>query len=82
MTERSDHPLAERPAIADPAYGVPRDRKGLLPRTHVAERMGQARVYRVSTVDPRRQPHATPLDGSWRDNTLYFRRQPGGPPQP
>lgn len=45
MTERSDHPLAERPAIADPAYGVPRDRKGLLPRTHVAERMGQARVY-------------------------------------
>jgi hypothetical protein len=63
MTERSSHPLAERPAIADPAYGVPGDHKGWLPWAHGAERMEQARVNWVSTVDPHRQPHPTPVDG-------------------
>jgi len=56
---------------------VPNDREGLLAWTEVNQRMEQARVYWVSTVDRTGRPHATPVDGLWRDNLLYF----GGSPQ-
>jgi nitroimidazol reductase NimA-like FMN-containing flavoprotein (pyridoxamine 5'-phosphate oxidase superfamily) len=58
-------------------YGVPKHNKDLLPWSHVSERMAQARVYWVATVDPRGRPHATPVDGLWLDDRLYF----GGSPE-
>ncbi|HYK88202.1 MAG TPA: pyridoxamine 5'-phosphate oxidase family protein [Acidobacteriota bacterium] len=69
-------PIAQRPVM--PAeYGVPRDAKGLLPWSHVDERMASASCYWVTTVSPDGHPHATPVDGIWMDNRLYF----GGSPK-
>ena len=70
----SGGPPAERPSME--GYGIPKDRKGLLPWSHVEERMTGARHYWVSTVGPDGRPHATPVDGLWLDGRLYF----GGSP--
>lgn len=69
-------PTASRPYIPDPAYGIPQDTKGLLPWSHVTERLTVAKVYWLATVSPEGHPHATPVDGLWLDNTLYFSGSP------
>jgi nitroimidazol reductase NimA-like FMN-containing flavoprotein (pyridoxamine 5'-phosphate oxidase superfamily) len=63
-------PVAGRPHIV--GYGIPENKKGLLPWTHVSERMAQAKCYWIATVDPEGRPHATPVDGLWLDGQLYF----------
>ena len=68
-------PQASRPYM--PGYGIPEDKKGLLPWSHVTERMTEAMHYWVSTVDLEGHPHSTPVDGLWIDGQLYF----GGSPQ-
>jgi nitroimidazol reductase NimA-like FMN-containing flavoprotein (pyridoxamine 5'-phosphate oxidase superfamily) len=68
-------PVAGRPHM--PGYGIPKTKKGLLPWSYVSERMEQARAYWVCTVSPEGHPHATPVDGIWLDDRLYF----GGSPQ-
>lgn len=72
--EPAGGPLASRPHI--PGYGIPNDKKGLLPWSHVSERMAQAMHYWVCTVSPEGRPHATPVDGLWLDEQLWF----GGSP--
>jgi nitroimidazol reductase NimA-like FMN-containing flavoprotein (pyridoxamine 5'-phosphate oxidase superfamily) len=67
-------PVASRPHI--PGYGIPKDKKGLLPWTHVTGRMAEAKHYWISTVGPDGRPHATPVDGLWLGDRLYF----GGSP--
>jgi hypothetical protein len=76
---RLEEPQASRPYSPGPAYGIPKgkSRKGLLPWSHVRERMAEAKVYWVCTVSPDGRPHATPVDGLWLDDRLYF----GGYPQ-
>jgi general stress protein 26 len=70
-THKSSPAKVSRPQI--PAvYGIPKHNKGLLPWSHVSERMGQAQVYWITTVDPSGRPHATPVDGLWLDDRLYF----------
>jgi hypothetical protein len=69
-------PNARRPWLP-PEYGVPRDAKGLLPWSHVADRMTKALHYWICTVGPNGDPHATPVDGLWLDDRLYF----GGSPR-
>lgn len=69
-------PLASRPKI--PAeYGIPKHNKGLLPWSHVTERMTQAMHYWICTVGAGNRPHITPVDGLWLDDKLYF----GGSPK-
>jgi nitroimidazol reductase NimA-like FMN-containing flavoprotein (pyridoxamine 5'-phosphate oxidase superfamily) len=63
-------PTRSRPYIPD--YGIPKDKKGMLPWAHVSERMSQAMHYWVCTVDSEGRPHATPVDGVWLDDKLYF----------
>jgi nitroimidazol reductase NimA-like FMN-containing flavoprotein (pyridoxamine 5'-phosphate oxidase superfamily) len=58
-------------------YGVSTAAKGLLPWSHVVERMAKAMHYWICTTDPDGRPHATPVDGLWIDDRLYF----GGSPQ-
>ncbi len=73
---RAALPRASRPQLpAD--YGVPTATKDLLPWSHVTAQMTMARHYWVCTVSPNGQPHATPVDGLWLDDRLYF----GGSPQ-
>ena len=68
-------PAASRPYM--PGYGIPKDKKGMLPWSHVSERMAEAKIYWVSTISPDGRPHSTPVDGLWLDDRLYF----GGNPQ-
>jgi hypothetical protein len=76
QVDQASGPAASRPRIpAD--YGVPKHNKGLLPWSHVTERMLQAMHYWVCTVSPDGRPHATPVDGLWFDDRLYF----GGSPE-
>jgi nitroimidazol reductase NimA-like FMN-containing flavoprotein (pyridoxamine 5'-phosphate oxidase superfamily) len=63
-------PRASRPFM--PGYGVPEDKKGMLPWSYVSERMEKAMHYWVCTVSPDGCPHATPVDGLWIDDQLYF----------
>lgn len=68
-------PVASRPRMAK-IYSVPKNKKGLLPWSHVQERMTNAQVYWITTSSPEGKPHATPIDGLWLDDALYF----GGDP--
>jgi hypothetical protein len=63
-----------RPHIPD--YGIPQEEEGMLPWSHVVERVTAARNYWVSTTRPDGRPHATPVWGVWVDDSLYFG---GGP---
>src|SRR5215468_9236087 len=74
LANRATEPKASRPHM--PGYGVPKDKKGLLPWSHVTERMAEAQNYWVCTVSSDEQPHATPVWGLWVDDRLYF----GGSP--
>jgi hypothetical protein len=56
---------------------VSKSAKGLLHWSHVADRMTKARHYWICTVSPTGQPHATPVDGLWLQDCLYF----GGSPR-
>ncbi len=75
-SNRTGEPKAGRPRIPR-EYGVTSDKKGLLPWSHVNERMTKAMQYWVCTVSPEGRPHATPVDGLWLDGRLYF----GGSPK-
>lgn len=59
-----------------PEYGMPASEEGILPWSHVEERMAQAKAYWISTVDPECRPHATPVDGIWTGGKLYFSGDP------
>ncbi len=76
MKTKASGPVASRPRMPK-EYGLPKDTKGLLPWSHVSERMAKAMHYWICTVTPGGQPHATPVDGLWLDDVLYF----GGSPQ-
>jgi Pyridoxamine 5'-phosphate oxidase len=69
-------PTASRPRLPK-EYGVSSGTKGLLPWSHVTDRMTRAQHYWIATVSPDGRPHATPVDGVWLDDRLYF----GGSPQ-
>jgi len=65
---------ASRPFIE--GYGVPTTQEGLLPWSHVQERMTRALNYWVCTASASGQPHATPVWGVWVDDTFYFDGSP------
>jgi nitroimidazol reductase NimA-like FMN-containing flavoprotein (pyridoxamine 5'-phosphate oxidase superfamily) len=72
----ANEPKATRPRLPK-EYGAGKSAKDLLSWSHVTQRMTGAQHYWISTVSPDGQPHATPVDGLWIDDRLYF----GGSPQ-
>jgi hypothetical protein len=64
-------PQAERPGIVE-GYGISARNEGLLPWSHVSERMGSSRNYWIGTTRPDGRPHAAPVWGVWLDNALFF----------
>jgi len=74
QVEHGTGPVASRPAIQD--YGVPKSKAGLLSWEDIDKRLTDSRYYWICTVDTKGQPHTTPVDGLWLDETLYF----GGSP--
>jgi Pyridoxamine 5'-phosphate oxidase len=55
-----------------PGYGVPRTKKGLLPWSHLVERLEAAPHYWVATASRSGRPRARPIDGVVVDGCLYF----------
>ena len=74
-SKQAGGPDASRPHM--PGYGIPTHKKGMLPWSHVSERMAEAQNYWICTVSPDGRPHATPVWGIWLEDRLYF----GGSPQ-
>jgi hypothetical protein len=58
-------------------YGVPEGEEGMLPWSHVVERLESARGYWIGTSGADGRPHAMPLWGVWVDGALYFGTGPG-----
>jgi nitroimidazol reductase NimA-like FMN-containing flavoprotein (pyridoxamine 5'-phosphate oxidase superfamily) len=63
-------PKASRPEIPK-GYGVPETEKGLLPWSHVTERIASPRNYWVATTRPDGRPHVVPVWGVWLDGTFF-----------
>jgi hypothetical protein len=60
-----------------PGYGIPQTAEGVLPWTHVEQRLTQARNYWMVTVQPDGSPHTVPIWGAWHDGALYMGGQAG-----
>ncbi len=60
-----------RPAFT-PAYGISPTATGLLPWSHVTQRLAAARNYWIATTRPDGRPHVAPVWGAWLDDALYF----------
>jgi nitroimidazol reductase NimA-like FMN-containing flavoprotein (pyridoxamine 5'-phosphate oxidase superfamily) len=67
-------PKRDRPDI--PEYGIPETEEGVLPWSHVTERMEKAINYWIATTDPKGRPHATPVWGVWIDDSFFFDGSP------
>jgi hypothetical protein len=68
-------PRRSRPDVPA-SYGVPQSEKGMLPWSHVVERMTAASNYWVGTTRPDGRPHTVPVWGVWVDDTFFHG---GGP---
>lgn len=73
--EPGQGPTARRPALPKD-YGIPKTKSGLLAWADVVSRLTAARHYWICTVSPDGRPHATPVDGLWLDDALYFSGSP------
>jgi general stress protein 26 len=71
---QNEEPRTSRPQI--PEYGIPVSEEGMLPWSHVCQRMEGAINYWIATTDTDGCPHATPMWGVWLDGTLYFDGSP------
>lgn len=69
-------PVAERPYIAHPEYGIPRNAENLIEWSWVAERLRTERNYWICTSASDGRPHARPTWGVLVDDTICFG---GGP---
>ena len=73
MSEQEQPGQRAEPTRPDmPGYGVHSSGEGMLPWSHVDERMAQARNYWVATTRPDGRPHCVPTWGAWVDGTFYF----------
>lgn len=69
-------PIADRPYIAHPEYGVPKDTEGLIPWARIAERFTAESNFWICTSSPDGSPHVRPTWGVFVDDTICFG---GGP---
>ncbi len=63
-------PRAERPHMPD--YGIAIGTKGLLPWRWAEEKLTATRIYWLTTVTPKDEPHVMPIWGIWVENRFYF----------
>ena len=67
---RSSQPRSERPHM--PGYGLPKDKKGLLPWSWAEQRLQKSHNYWISTVRSDSAPHTMVVWGLWIDGAFYF----------
>src|SRR5205823_11762931 len=63
-------PAARRPYM--PGYGLPKDKKGLLPWSWAEERLTKSHNYWISTARPDCTPHTMVIWGLWLEGAFYF----------
>jgi hypothetical protein len=63
-------PRASRPYA--PKYPIPVGAEGMLPWSHIVERLERASIYWLATMRLDGQPHVAPVWGAWLDGALYF----------
>lgn len=63
-------PKATRPAI--PGYGLPKNKKGLLPWKWAEDRLKKSRQYWIATTRSDGRPHVMIVWALWMDGVLYF----------
>ena len=68
MTRRA--PKASR--IQMPGYGLPDNKKGLLPWKWAEQRLAKSHNYWVTTVRPDGRPHTMVVWGLWLASVFYF----------
>ena len=66
----SARPVASRPHM--PGYGIPKDKKGLLPWSWAQQRLEKSHNYWITTVRPDRSPHTMVVWGLWMHGSFYF----------
>jgi hypothetical protein len=69
-------PIAERPYVAHPEYGVPQDEENLVPWSWVRDRFTAETNYWVSTTGPDGGSHVRPVWGVFVEDRIHFG---GGP---
>ncbi len=68
-------PRADRPHMPKD-YGVPESEEGLLPWSHVTERLSEAMHYWIGTCRPDGRPHVSPIWAVWLDGCVFFDGSP------
>ena len=68
--KRAKPPTASRPYM--PGYGISASKKGLLPWSWAAERLVKTRIYWLTTITPKGEPHMMPIWGIWVEGRFYF----------
>jgi uncharacterized pyridoxamine 5'-phosphate oxidase family protein len=66
----SKPPKATRPEI--PGYGLPKNKKGLLPWNWAEDRLKKSKQYWIATTRPDGRPHVMVVWALWMDGVLYF----------
>jgi len=69
-SSKGDQPKTSRPYM--PGYGLPKDRKGLLPWSWATKRLVNSHNYWITTVRPDGAPHTMVVWGLWYENAFYF----------
>jgi hypothetical protein len=55
-----------------PGYGLPKDKKGLLPWSWAKKRLENSHNYWITTVRPDGAPHTMVVWGLWLESAFYF----------
>jgi nitroimidazol reductase NimA-like FMN-containing flavoprotein (pyridoxamine 5'-phosphate oxidase superfamily) len=69
-TARTKAPTATRPHM--PGYGVPENKKSLLPWSWAEQRLKKSHNYWISTTKPDGSPHTMVIWGLWDKGAFYF----------
>ena len=65
-------PQASRPYMPGNGIVGPAEGRGLLPWSWAEERLTASHHYWVATVWPDGRPHVMPVEGIWRDESVWF----------
>lgn len=68
-------PAPSRPQMPE-GYGVPKTGEGMLSWDWVHERMSNALIYWIGTIQSGNRPHLMPNWGAWVDNYVLFGTHP------
>jgi hypothetical protein len=72
MPTRKSPPVPTANRLHAPGYGLPENKKGLLPWSWAEQRLKKSHNYWITTVKPGGSPHTMVVWGLWQDGCLLF----------